>query len=134
MRMIDTLRGIRAAGAICSLVAFVAFSAPTAQAQETAKGGAQKLTEARPLKSGMDVQKLKEGDTVVSACAKCQMISYTRIGETGKGGTQREVKDACPSCGSKLSGEQAMHKCKMCGSEMMCSVIPGKSARATLEK
>ena len=132
--MKNTLRRIRAAGAVCSLVAFVAFTAPAAQAQETAKGGAQKLTEARPLKSGMDVQKLKEGDTVVSACGKCQMISYTRISESGKGGIQREVKDACPSCGSSLSGNHATHKCKMCGSEMMCSVIPGKTAKASVEK
>ena len=132
--MKNTLRRIHVAGALCSLVAFVALTAPTAYAQGTAKGGAEKLTQARPLKSGMDVQKIKPGDTVVSACAKCQTISYTRISEHGKGGTQREMKDMCPACESKLSGEHATHTCKMCGSAMMCSVIPGKTGTSTSEK
>lgn len=96
------------------------------QEQGTAKGGGQKLIQAKPLNSASDAQKLKDGDAVVSACSKCKMMNYTRVDRTAKGGNLGQSRNSgtCPACDVKLSGDSTKHICKMCGEEMMCSVIP----------
>ena len=96
------------------------------QEQGTAKGGGQKLIQAKPLNSASDAQKLKDGDAVVSACSKCKMMNYTRVERTAKGGNlgQSRKSATCPACDVKLTGDSTKHICKMCGQEMMCSVIP----------
>ena len=102
------------------------------QDKGTAKGGGQKLIQAKPLNTAVEAGKLKEGDTVVSACARCKMMNYTRVNETAKGGNLGRTNEAetCPSCDVKLSGNTAKHICKMCGGEMMCCVIPAQRSEA----
>lgn len=102
------------------------------QEQGTAKGGGQKLIQAKPLNSASDAQKLKDGDAVVSACSKCKMMNYTRVDRTAKGGNLGQTRNSgtCPACDVKLSGDSTKHICKMCGEEMMCSVIPAENSEA----
>ena len=124
--MKSILNHIAGAASLLSLAVVISFS-PTSYAQEGAKGGGQKLMEAKPLKSSSDIQKLKAGDLVVEVCPKCKMMSYTRIAKTAKGGELLAAKDSsrCPGCGADLTAADAKHTCKMCGSEMVCCIIPG---------
>ena len=102
------------------------------QEQGTAKGGGQKLIQAKPLNSASDAEKLKNGDAVVSACSKCKMMNYTRVDRTAKGGNLGQTRNSatCPACDVKLSGDSTKHICKMCGEEMMCSVVPAEKSEA----
>ena len=119
------LNHIVGAASLLSLAVVISFT-PISYAQEGAKGGGQKLMEAKPLKSSSDIQKLKTGDLVVEVCPKCKMMSYTRIAKTAKGGELVGAKSSsrCPGCGADLSAVDAKHTCKMCGSEMVCCIIP----------
>ena len=119
---------------IMVIVGFLLSNAPAySQDKGTAKGGGQKLIQAKPLSSPSEAQKLKEGDTIVSACAKCKMMNYTRVDRTAKGGNLGKTSDVdvCPACDVKLSGDGTKHICKMCGAEMMCCVIPAGKSEAT---
>jgi hypothetical protein len=119
---------------IVTLIAGFALSILPAYSQDpgTAKGGGQKLIQAKPLSTTSEAQKLKGGDTIASACPKCKMISYTRLDRTAKGGNLGQSRDTgeCPACDVKLSGDSTKHVCKMCGGEMICCVIPSASAEA----
>src|SRR5260221_8543933 len=99
--MKSILHHITGAVSLLSLAAIISF-APTTYAEDGAKGGGQKLIEAKSLKSSSDVQKLKAGDLVVEACPKCKMMSYTRIGKTAKGGdlVASKASSHCPACGA----------------------------------
>lgn len=117
------------------VIAGFLLSSATIYSQDkgTAKGGGQKLIQAKPLSTPSEAEKLKEGDTIVSACAKCKMMNFTRVDRTAKGGNLGKTSDAgvCPACDVKLSGEGTKHVCKMCGGEMMCCVIPAEKTEAT---
>ena len=114
-----------------SLTALIT-STSVAYGQDTAKGGAQKLMQARALKSGADVQKLKAGDLVVETCPKCMMTSYKRLDGSAKGGGLATMQDSkCPACGVDMKSDNAKHMCKMCGAEMICCVIPGSVSSGT---
>ena len=104
-----------------------------AQDKGSAKGGGQKLIQAKPIAKAVDAQKLKQGDTIVSACPKCKTMNYTRIDGSAKGGGLGQTKDssACPACDSKLNGDSAKHLCKLCGGEMMCCVVPSADKHDT---
>lgn len=115
------------------IAGFALSNAPAySQDKGTAKGGGQKLIQAKPLTTASEAQKLKEGDTIVSACAKCKMMNYTRADRTAKGGNLGKSIDAglCPACDVKLSGDATKHICKMCGAEMMCCVISAEKSEA----
>lgn len=100
-----------------------------AQNEGSAKGGGQKLMQAKILKTSKDHAGLKNGDIVVSTCAHCKTTSYKRI-DTAKGGASalnESGKGGCPACGAKASSSGEMkHTCKMCKAETVCCVIPAK--------
>ena len=106
-----------------------------AQNEGTAKGGGQKLMQAKPLKR--DSSAVKSGDIVISTCPMCKTTSYKRI-DTAKGGggaLSETGKGACPACEGKASGTGEMkHVCKMCGAEMICCVIPAKDTEGHKQK
>ena len=100
-------------------------------AQETAKGGGQKLIQAKPLTAQKEMSAARSGDLVISTCPKCKMTHYKRV-EGAKGGAaqlQTGKAQSCPACDAKVGSEgTAKHTCKMCGEEMICCVIPSEPA------
>ena len=60
----------------------------------------QKIATFEPVKSAADMEKLKEGDTVVKVCRDCGAVTFVRVDKPGKGVYDYTAK-----------------KCEMCGSE-----------------
>src|SRR3954471_22340167 len=60
----------------------------------------QKIATFEPLKAGADVDKLKEGDTVVKVCRDCGAVTFVRVDKPGKGVYDFTAKK-CELCGSE---------------------------------
>lgn len=129
---------IRLMSAAIGIAALMAVSGSVqVSAQETAKGGGQKLMQAKPLTSQKEMSAARTGDLALSTCPKCKMTHYKRV-ETAKGGAaqlQTGKAQSCPACDGKVSDNgTAKHTCKMCGGEMICCVIPAETAAGQKEK
>jgi len=59
----------------------------------------QMIAKFEPAKSTEQIEKLKEGDTVVKVCRACKMVTLVRIEKGGKG-LYDVVTKKCESCGS----------------------------------
>jgi hypothetical protein len=123
----------------CALVALTGLVLLPVQvlAQEgTAKGGAAKLIQLKPIKTVADAQAVEPGDTVVMSCPKCKDSWMTVVPTPAKTGavpdTKQVMRHECPGCEHKYVTEghgkaktdKLVHVCKNCGSEdAFCCVM-----------
>lgn len=60
----------------------------------------QKIATFEPMKSATDVDKLKDGDTVIKVCRACGAATFVRVDKSGKG-VYDYVAKKCDECGSE---------------------------------
>jgi hypothetical protein len=60
----------------------------------------QKIATFEPVKSPADLDKLKEGDTVMKVCRACGAATFVRVDKSGKG-VYDYVAKKCDECGSE---------------------------------
>jgi hypothetical protein len=110
----------------------------------TAKGGAGKLIQLKPIQTVEDARSVEPGDTVVMSCPKCKDSWATIVPPPGKTGAvpdvQKVMRHECPGCEHKFVTEghgkaktdKLVHVCKNCGSEdAFCCVMKKGSTTPT---
>jgi hypothetical protein len=109
----------------------------SAQAETgTAKGGAGKLIQLKPIQTVADADAVEPGDMVVMSCPKSKDSWATVVPPPGKTGAMPDTKSVmrheCPGCEHKYVTEghgkaktdKLVHTCKKCGSEdAFCCVM-----------
>lgn len=60
----------------------------------------QKIATFEPVKSSADLEKLKEGDTVIKICRACGAATLVQVEKGGKG-VYDYVAKKCDECGSE---------------------------------
>jgi len=130
----------------CALVALTALVwLPTEIRAEdgTAKGGAGKLIQLKPIKTVEALQSIDAGDTIVMSCPKCKDTYATVMEKSFKGVNQDELKKTtihlCAACDTKIvtkgHGKSAkdvvVHTCKTCGSTDVSCCVMKKGGEAT---
>lgn len=123
----------------CALLALSALVwLPTEVRAEdgTAKGGAAKLIQLKPIQTVEDAQAVEPGDAIVMSCPKCRESWMTVVPTPAKTGalpdTKSVMRHECPGCEHKFVTEghgkaktdKIVHVCKKCGSEdAFCCVM-----------
>lgn len=111
-------------------------------AEGTAKGGATKLIQLKPIKTAEDAQAVEAGDTMVMSCPKCKDSWITVVGVPAKGSvieTKQVLRHECPGCSARIVTEghgkakttKVIHVCKNCGSEDAFCCVMKKGAGPT---
>ena len=60
----------------------------------------QKIATFEPVKSPAELDKLKDGDTVIKVCRACGAATFVRVDKSGKG-VYDYVAKKCDECGSE---------------------------------
>lgn len=101
------MRNRRKTMASCALVIVIVAIGMTGGSllaqEKTAKGGASKLMELKPMKSKKDMARLEAGDTVAVCCPHCKQVWVSTVPKKGAEQLvkfQDEDKVVCPKCGS----------------------------------
>jgi len=128
---------------VAGFTAMVGLPAQSYAAEGTAKGGATKLIQLKPIKTAQDLQKVEAGDTIVMSCPKCKE-SYAQVVEKSfKAVTGDQVKTVpihlCDGCNTKIvrkghgkaAEDVVVHTCKACGSEDVSCCVMKKGAGPT---
>ena len=120
----------------------------SAQESGSAKGGAGKLTELKPINTVADAEAVQAGDMVVMSCPKCKNSWVTIVTPPTKTGakaeTHVEARHDCPGCEhkyvteghGKMKTDKIIHVCKQCGSEdaFCCVMKKGSGSTPGMEK
>ncbi len=130
--------------ALVALAALVWLPIGVLAADGTAKGGATKLIQLKPIKTVADAEAVEPGDTVVMSCPKCKDSWMTVVPTPAKTGAVPDAKSVmrheCPGCEHKFVTEghgkaktdKIVHVCKKCGSEdAFCCVMKKDKAAPT---
>jgi len=137
-----------ASALVVGLVAFLAQPSLSYAADGTARGGAAKLIQLKPIQTAEDAQAVEAGDTVVMSCPKCRNSWMTIAPEPYKTGAtapeKKVLRHECPGCSAKIVTEghgkakttKMVHVCKNCGSEdaYCCTAKKGAGPTPGMEK
>jgi hypothetical protein len=128
---------------IVAVVGYVGYPAPASADDGTAKGGASRLIQLKPIKTVGDLQEINAGDTIVMSCPKCKE-SYAQVVEKSfKGSTGDQLKQVqihlCDGCVTKIvtkghgkaAKQVVVHTCKTCGSKDVNCCVMQKGAGPT---
>lgn len=122
-------------------LAAVIVSPVDSSAQEAAsgKGGAQQLTQSKPVRTVEDLSALQPGDMMVMSCPKCKDVTVRYVLPTFKGFERKDkvkTQHMCPSCNNittveghgKAKHDVIKHVCRKCGSkDAFCCVLKKSS-------
>lgn len=130
--------------AVAALTALVWLPTQVLAEDGSAKGGAAKLIQLKPIQTVADAEAVAPGDMVVMSCPKCKNSWATIVQPPAKQGATAETKTVvrheCPGCEHKFVTEghgkaktdKLVHVCKNCGSEdAFCCVMKKGAAAAT---
>ena len=111
----------------------------SAQEKGSTKGGAQQLTQSKPIRTLEDLSAIQPGDMMVMSCPKCKDVTTRYVLPTFKGFERKDkmkTVHTCPGCNNtttveghgKAKKDVIKHVCQKCGSkDAFCCVLKKSS-------